>query len=329
MRQMLNFEPFPLLTNKHLQTILPSFLPREKEPPSRTTLVHLEDGDKLALEVATPASWQPKHGTVVLVHGLASAHCAPYMARIAYKLFQRGIRSVRMNMRGCGSGHGLARQIYHGGRSEDVLAVLQTLAQSEHSPTALIGFSLGGNQVLKLAGELGAKARDYLEQVIALCPPANMSKSARLLASPSNRLYDQHFLKKLIADVTERQQLFPDLPKISFPKKLNLIDFDNLYTAPRCGFKDAEDYYSQSSAAPLIPNIKIPCHILFALDDPFIDATACDDLELPGNVTVYFTNQGGHLGFLGLPPKVRWLDEHILSWLGLAPLSIPGQEARA
>jgi predicted alpha/beta-fold hydrolase len=314
------FRPLPFLTHRHLQTIVGAKLYMPIEPPSVTKLVGLADGDRIALEVSTPTAWQPDAPTVVMIHGLCGCHRSAYMMRLAYKLWRRGIRAVRMNLRGCGSGKGLARQPYHSGRSADVLTVLAALRQeTPQSPLTLVGFSLGGNIALKLAGELRAMAAAYLRQVIAVCPPADLAACVRLFAQPANRLYERHFMRRLQADVADRYTHFPDLPRVELSPELSLYAFDNLYTAPLCGFHNADDYYAQCSAAPLVPSITIPCRMLFAADDPFIDATVFDTVELPSNVQVVRTTHGGHLGFLGLPGGAggyRWMDTLLLEWIG-------------
>jgi predicted alpha/beta-fold hydrolase len=316
----LTFVPLPLLANRHLQTIVAAQVYWPIEPPSVTSLVHLQDGDHIALEVSTPRQWSVDHPTVVMVHGLCGCHRSPYMIRMARKLWRRGIRAVRMNLRGCGSGRGLARQPYHSGRSEDVLAVLTALRQgTPRSSTSLIGFSLGGNLVLKLLGELQETASEYLTQAIAVCPPADLAACSRLLSQPANRLYERHFVRLLRVDVTYRHARFPDLPWVELPEELSIYTFDNLYTAPQCGFADAADYYARCSAAPLVPRITIPCRILFAADDPVIDATVFDGVDLPANVQVMRTSHGGHLGFLGLPGRpggYHWMDAVLLAWVG-------------
>jgi predicted alpha/beta-fold hydrolase len=313
----------PLLANAHLQTIVAAQVYVPVEPPSVTRVVPLPDGDRLALEVATPAGWQPQQPTVVMVHGLCGCHRSPYMMRMAYKLWRRGLRAVRLNLRGCGSGVGLARHPYHSGRSADVWCVLQALYHdTPQSPMTVIGFSLGGNIVLKMAGELGTMAATCVEQVIAVCPPADLAACCRLLSQPSNRFYEQRFMRLLRAAVHERQQHFPDLPRVTLPPRLSLYTFDNIFTAPLCGFQDADDYYARCSAAPLVPRIALPCRILFARDDPFIDATVWHDVDLPPHVQLLHTVHGGHLGFLGMPGTAggyRWLDTTLLAWVATRP----------
>lgn len=326
------FCPFPLLTNPHVQTLVAAKLAFAREPPSTTHLVKLPDGDMIALEISTPQRWQPHDPTVVMLHGLCGCHRSPYMQRLARKLLRYGVRAVRMNMRGCGSGRGLARLPYHSGRSADVLAVLDSLQQATpQSPVTLVGFSLGGNIVLKLAGELAATVPAHLQRVIAVlqrviavCPPADLVASARLLAQPSNRLYNRYFTRLLCAAVAYRHTHFPDLPPVKLPEQLTLYAFDERYTAPQCGFRDALDYYRQCSAAPLVPRMTLPCQILFAADDPLIDAHVFDGVALPPNVQVLCTRYGGHLGFLGMPGRnggYRAMDAQLLAWITAAATS--------
>ena len=327
------FRPLPCLTHPYLQTIVAAKLTWSREPPSTTHLVELSDGDTIALEVSTPRGWQPHDLTAVLLHGLCGCHRSPYMQRLARKLWRSGLRAVRMNLRGCGSGRGLARYPYHSGRSADVLAVLESLLQTTpQSPLTLIGFSLGGNIVLKLAGELSAAVPDNLQRVIAVCPPADLVACSRLLEQPANRFYNRYFTRLLCAEVIDRHSRFPDLPRPELPAELSLYAFDEYYTAPQCGFRDALDYYRQCSAAPLVPYLTIPCHILFAADDPLIDAHVFDGVALPPHVQVIRTRYGGHLGFLGRPGGAagyRAMDAQLLTWITApaVPHGVPGSRS--
>ena len=327
------FRPFPCLTHPHLQTIVAAELTWSREPPSSTHLVGLSDGDTIALEVSTPRGWQSHDPTAVLLHGLCGSHLSPYMQRLARKLWGRGLRAVRINLRGCGSGRGLARHPYHSGRSADVLAVLESLRQTTpQSPVTLIGFSLGGNIVLKLAGELGAAVPDHLQRVIAVCPPADLVACSRLLEQPANRFYNRYFTRRLCAEVSDRHNRFPDLPRAELPPELSLYAFDEYYTAPQCGFRDALDYYRRCSAAPLVPRLTVSCRILFAADDPLIDAYVFDGVALPPNVQVIRTRYGGHLGFLGRPGGAggyRAMDAQLLAWLTApaVPYGVPSSRS--
>src|SRR5207237_3328437 len=131
--------------------------------------------------------------------------------------------------------------------------------------------------------------------------PLHLVACSRLLSQPANRLYNRYFTRLLCAEVAYRHSRFPDLPRVEFPTELSLYEFDEHYTAPQCGFRDALDYYRQCSAAPLVPCLTIPCHILYAADDPLIDAHVFDGVALPPHVRVIRTQYVGHLGFLGRP----------------------------
>lgn len=144
MSEELPFEPFPFLNDPHQQTFFNSFFNFLFEPPSDQKLVRLPDGDQISLEITTPREWKKEDPTVILVHGLCGSHKSPNLVRMARRLEPLGVRAVRFNMRGCGSGRGLARQIYHSGRSEDLFEAVKAL-KLEHpaSPIVLIGFSPG------------------------------------------------------------------------------------------------------------------------------------------------------------------------------------------
>lgn len=313
------FRPLPLLSGSHTQTILGSTLPSFGEPPSETRLVALEDGDRLAMEVSTPPGWRPDARTVVFIHGLCGCHRSAYLIRLARQLYRRGVRAARLNLRGCGSGRGLARRTYHSGQSGDVLAALAALgADAPESPADLVGFSLGGNIALKLAGELGPRGPALLRRVIAICPPADLLSCSQRIQRPENRLYDRWFVRFLLQDIAHRHACFTDLPPAALPSRVTLFELDDLYTAPRSGFSGALDYYARASAAPLAPRIETRCRILFSEDDPLIDAGAFDRYSLPPNVEITRTRRGGHMGFLGLPGSAggfRWMDAQVLAWL--------------
>src|SRR5262249_52611177 len=154
--------------------------------------------------------------------------------------------------------------------SGDVRTVLKELAQAcPTSPVALIGFSLGGNIALKLAGEARTHPVPNLGCVAAVSPPIDMVQCAALLAAPRNRLYELHFLRCLLRQVRQRRRYFPDLPALRFPRRMTIGLFDELYTAPLGGFQNALDYSRRASSLPLLRSIHVPTLILTARDDPF------------------------------------------------------------
>ena len=222
-------------------------------------------------------------------------------------------------MRNCGSGKGLARHIYHSGRSEDIFESIKALKRGHpESPIILIGFSLGGNLVLKLAGELGDIGKEFLRGVIAVSPPVDLYSSVQMMGDPANAMYERYFYKLLRADVHYRHRKFKDLPRIHLPRNLKLYEFDQLYTAPTCGFNSVDDYYNKCSSAHFVPDITIPTKILLAEDDPIISASSLDSIKIPSSVDLFKTKRGGHMGYLGTPGSEKgfyWLDSVLVDWI--------------
>jgi len=314
-----DFRPLPFLSNPHVQTVVAS-LWKGRTPALSVSerQVLLPDGDRLVLHDSQPPGWQPGGRIAVLVHGLGGSHCSGYMERFAGLLLPRGVRVVRLDLRGVGRGEALACRTYHGGCSDDVRAALALISQdSPASPLVLIGLSLGGNIVLKLAGEAGTQPVPGLERVAAMSPPIDLTRCAALLALPRNRFYEQHYVRSLVRQVRRHARCFPDLPAVSFPRRLTLRLFDDLCTAPRCGFADAADYYRRASSLPFIPHIRVPAFLLTARDDPFIDVEPIETLKAPPHIEVHITPRGGHLGFLGWDGAggIRWAERRVVEWV--------------
>jgi predicted alpha/beta-fold hydrolase len=240
------------------------------------------------------------------------------MQRTAATLIDEGMRVVRMDLRACGRGEGLARRPYHAGCSDDVRAAVQfvhTIAPG--SAVALIGFSLGGNIVLKFAAEAAKVPSLRIDRVAAVAPPIDLHLSSKLLSKPKNRLYELHFVRSLVAAVRRQRQVFPDLKAIHFPRKLTLRLFDDLYTAPASGFADADDYYRRAAAMPLISQIRVPAFIVAARDDPFVAVEPFEVLSRCSAIEVLLSDRGGHLGFLGWDGQggIRWAERQVVSWV--------------
>lgn len=224
-----------------------------------------------------------------------------------------------MDLRGCGAGVGLARMPYHSGRSEDALAALARIAElCPDSPTAIIGFSLGGNITLKLLGESAPSLPAHVIRAVAVCPPVDLLKCVKSLARGVNRLYDRHFVGLLRQQLGAQQRLIPDAPQLDArhtPR--GVFDFDEMFTAPVCGFGTALNYYRLCSSAQFVPEIRVPTLILAAADDPLVPRQMFADLQLSDEVTLNLAPAGGHLGFIGRrngDPDRRWMDWRVVEW---------------
>jgi predicted alpha/beta-fold hydrolase len=314
------FEPHPLLRGGDVQTIGGVYLPgRRPRLPSVYHELPLEDGDRLTLLDSVPAGWSAGDPAAVLVHGLTGCSRAPYVARVADRLAARGVRVVRMNLRGAGSSFGLSRGIYHSGRTEDVRAVVEwTARRSPGSPVGMVGFSLGGNLVLKLAAEASEHPLPGLDCVLAANPPIDLSACCRNMMRPRNRLYDKNFIRSLRRDIARLHAAFPDLGPVDLGRVRSLYEFDDCYTAPRNGFSGAEDYYARCSCGPMIPRITLPGLVVHAEDDPFIPAEPFRMVRFPPRLALELIPSGGHLGYLSRSRwggDRRWLDARLVAWL--------------
>ncbi len=309
------FNPNIILRNPHLQTLLSYVLKREAEPQSITQLIKLPDDDSLALEISTPKNWKLTDPTVLMIPGTAGSHRSPYLVRMTNRLLERNCKAIRLNFRGIGTGLGLAKKISHGGASDELLHVIKKLnANFPNSPLSLVGFSLGGNILLKLAGE--NELSQYLKKVIAVCPPLSLLDSSQRLDRLQNRIYQQSIVKAIIKIVESPQSRFSYKLKQPISKCKTLEEIDNLFTAPSSGFSSAKDYYEKCSSLQFIPSITSPCHILFAQDDPLVDCSKINVIKLPQNIELLQTRYGGHMGFLKNSLKNPfWMDEQLMRWL--------------
>lgn len=317
MLKQLVFKPFPLCTSCHAQTIVAAFLFVARKLPSLKRFVYLSDGEKLVIEISTPKGWKKSDPTVVMVHGLCGSSQSTYMVRIAWKLYKEKTRTIRVNLRGCGAGRGHGTKIYHSGASDDIWETLNEIKRdTPHSPLTLLGFSLGGNVVLKTVGERGKEAKALVDKVISVNPPVDIQSSMELLSQ--NTVYERYFMATLREEVAYLHETFDHLPPIRISNEMTLLEFNDLYIAPQSGHDNARDYYHACSSGRLIHNIAVDCHILFSLDDPIVDCSIVNFKEISENVNILITENGGHLGFLGTPGQkggFYWMDSVLLQWL--------------
>ena len=318
----MQFLPHPLLPNGHLQTLAGLLGQSRFWRKERAILwrVPLADGDQLVLHDDCPEGWRPEDRSALLIHGLAGCHASPYMRRIAEKLNLRGVRTFRLDLRGCGAGQGLSRLPYHSGRSADAAAALEKIAElGPGSRTSLIGFSLGGNIALKLLGESAAALPGHLDRAVAVCPPVDLAACVDSLKRGLGRWYDRHFVRLLLAQLASQRRLLPDSPALARGiRPRGIREFDDAFTAPVCGFGTAANYYKQCSSAQFVPHIQVPTLILAAGDDPLIPAAIFANLSRPSAVELCLTGSGGHLGYIGRrngDPDRRWMDWRIIDWV--------------
>lgn len=317
------FVPRRRLTNGHLQTIVGNFLPR---PPflapfeAEEVLVDPADGSR----VLCHCHWQPEpvraaRLTTVLVHGLEGSSSSRYILGIAARAWAAGCNVVRMNMRNCADTDALTPTLYNSALSGDVGAVVEHFARRfDLERVALVGYSMGGNLVLKLAGEWGNRLP--LRAVAAVGPAIDLAVSADALHEPANRIYEWHFLRGLMRRFRRKAALFPHIyTNTQVGPIRSLRQFDDRIVAPYCGFRDADDYYYRAASARVVDRIAVPALILRALDDPFIRLTPETQAALAANpnITLLETAHGGHCAYLSCDPgnEIHWAEATAVRFL--------------
>jgi predicted alpha/beta-fold hydrolase len=311
------FRPLPFLSNPHVQTVIGHFAGWASDQlKAIASLVRLADGDAVAVHENTPAAWRSGGDCALLIHGLGGTHRSKYMVRVTRRLLSHGFRVYRMDLRGAGVTLPHCERLYNAACSHEVRAAFETVR--DHNPQSrifVIGFSLGGNIALKLAGEAAEHPLPGLAGVATVAAPIDLIRCSELILRYP--LYDRFYVRNLIRQVETHARLSPRRQAPAWRKPMTLRLFDELYTAPRGGYRDAIDYYNQASAFSLIPRIDVPAFLLTARDDPFVAWDPYAKLPPRPQQSVLIANGGGHLGFLGPDGRggVRWAETQIIDWI--------------
>jgi predicted alpha/beta-fold hydrolase len=294
--------------------------------------ISLPAAEERLVEVATGISvrcwchWQHDRSramTLVVVHGLEGSSESQYMMGVARNGLAAGMNVVLMNQRNCGGMDHCAPTLYNSSLSGDVAAVAKSVIEKDGvSRFALVGFSMGGNLVLKCAGEWGRGGPPQFKAVAAVCPAMDLAASADALHSPSNRIYEWYFLLQLFRRIRTKAKYFPndfDLTRLRGVTSLRL--FDDRVTAPYCGFAGADDYYARAAAANVVDRIAVPGLIIHAANDPFIRVRpeTLRKIAANPNLTYVETADGGHCAFVGEPDgngyDGRWAEREVVEFV--------------
>ena len=310
------FQPAWGLGNGHAMTILGSLRPRDfsqLERADRTVRREFatEPGTRVVAYLHTHDTQMSASRTrplVVIVHGLEGSADSGYARGTAIKAYAAGFNVLRYNVRNCGGTDALTPTLYHSGLTVDLHHVLRELIDGDGvAGLFIVGFSMGGNQSLKLAGELGETAPRQLKGVCAISPPIDLASCSEAIREPRNWVYERRFVRSLARRMREKDRLFPgryDLGPLDQIR--HLWDWDDHFQ-PYNGFRDARDYYAQASSISYLPAIRVPTLIIHAADDPFIPIEPFRDVRLTSNpmIDLLVTAHGGHVAFCG----VRQSDE--------------------
>lgn len=316
-----DFVPRRGLRSGHVQTLAANFLPRENRLPApEDSLFTVEP----AVQVLCQCHWQEDRSgrtTLIVVHGLEGSSESKYVIGTANKAWTKGMNVIRMNMRNCGGTEKLTPTLYNSSMSADVGGVVKALIEQDGlRAIALAGFSMGGNLVLKLAGEWGTDAPIEVKAVTAVSPAIDLGISAACLHNWENRIYEYKFLYGLRSRMVRKAALYPERYK-AYPlfSIRSLWDFDDRITARYGGFNGADDYYYRAASARVVDKIAVPTLIINSLDDPFIRLSEETRAKILGNRHIRFieTRHGGHCAFVESANgnDGRWAERKVVEFV--------------
>ncbi len=285
------------LPGGHLQTIYPALFRRLAPLVGRAEQLELADGD--FLDLAWSGRKSPR--LAILSHGLEANMETGYIVGMASALIRRGWDVLRWNFRGCGSEPNRLLKMYHSGATEDLQAVIEhALAHHPAQSVDLLGFSLGGNVTLKYVGERPAELSPRLHRAVAMSVPCDLACSSHQLSLTRNRIYMDRFLVALRAKIRAKKRMFPDQLDVTGLDRIRTFqEFDDRFTGPIHGFRDAEDYWKQNSSRQFLPHITLPTLLINATNDPFLGPNCYPEEEATGSEYFHFESPatGGHVGF--------------------------------
>lgn len=321
-QSLLPFTPHPWLTNPHVQTLVARFRQRPHllaDVPGEERLFRVDPQS----QIKGVCSWQANRQVpcLVLVHGLEGCHDSPYMRGIAHKAWHAGLNVIRLNQRNCAGTEHLTPTLYNAGLSRDIRTVINELAGKDGLRALWVaGYSMGGNLVLKMAGEAGETCPG-LRGVAAVCPNVHPAACVAALEQRRNWMYHQYFVRKLKARIERKAKHFPGQWDLSLLKNVRTVSqFDDAYTAPDGGYRNAADYYEQTGGRHVLGSIRVPTLIITARDDPFVPFASFDIPRIRRNPRIQFITpaKGGHCGFLqraNASEDGSWAENRIVEFI--------------
>lgn len=306
--------PF-LLQNRHMLTIYPSLFRTIKPAAYRRERIATPDGDFLDLDF----SEQGNKRIVVILHGLEGNSGRKYVLGMVHIFNEAGFDTVSMNFRGCSGAPNKNLRFYHSGETDDLHTVITHLVSlQKYTAIHLVGFSLGGNVTLKYLGERGTGTVGVIKSAVAISVPCDLKSGSAELEKRHNIIYMQRFIRDLGHKLRLKEQQFPGSINLEgYHEVRSFRQFDDRYTAPMHGFKDALTYWEQCSSRQYLHNIRIPALVINAKDDPFL-GKECYPYEIAADSQYVFLetpHQGGHVGFVRFGGDFYWSEKRALAFL--------------
>lgn len=321
------------LPDGHCQTIWSALLARQRRALPRSLWRErwtTPDGD--FVDVDRQSASDPRRPLLVMFHGLEGSSASHYARAFADWAGEQDLHWVMPHFRGCSGEINRGPRAYHSGDHEEIDWILRRLRQEHRAQGGqhmlAVGVSLGGNALMRWAGEWGAQAHAQVDAVSAICSPLDLAASGQAIGEGLNRLvYTRMFLRTMKPKALSKLQQYPDLfPRERLLAARDLFEFDNVFTAPLHGFRDTLDYWQRASAKPLLPRIAVPALLVNPLNDPFVPANSLPRThEVGRTVCLWQPRQGGHVGFAEgpWPGHVRGLPDRVGAWL-LAQAGVKG-----
>lgn len=321
-----SYTPPPFLSGGHLQTLYASLVRRVDFAYDRRERIETPDDDFLDLDWADArtdeqAGPEEARRVAILIHGLEGSADRKYVRGMAQALARRGWGVCALNLRGCSGEMNRRVATYHSGKTDDLALVVDHVLGLGYASVALVGFSLGGNVTIKYLGERAEQVDDRIHRAVAFSAPVDLEASSHQIGRLSNWHYTQYFLRSLRQKICAKAEQHPDAVRTELLHDVQTLrDFDDAYTAPLHGFRDADDYYRQASSKPLLPNVAVPTLLVNAANDPFLSAP-CYPRSIARShehLILEMPESGGHVGFISFNDAGEyWSERRALSFLSL------------
>lgn len=296
--------------SRHINTITPALLRSVKGVVYQREVLELEDGDFLDLDWLK--SDQPSKKLVFVCHGLEGAADRPYVKGACKYFHARGWDALALNHRTCGGRMNRLPRAYHMGVTDDLQSAILHAVKQGYEKITMVGYSMGGNQILKYLGEYGDDIPYEVKSGVVFSVPCHLRSANVEIDKLHNRAYLLRFLQTLVQKLGEKRKSWPDIIAPALPIPRNFREFDDRYTAPLHGFANALDYWDKSSALQFIPHINRPCLLVNAQDDTFLskECFPYDMAEEMDNFFLETPRYGGHVGFSGpIGEDAYWPDQ--------------------
>ena len=314
----------------HTQTIFPSLFRKVPHVETKRFRFSTPDKDFLNLDIAAAGDARSDVG-IILSHGLEGDSRRKYMLGMCLALLPLGWDCICRNFRCCGGEINQGPQMYHSGETNDLHSVIEYCLRQGYKRLALVGFSMGGNQILKYLGEEPKRVPEAVKAAVVFSVPCDLTGSARELDKFNNRIYMNYFLKSLRQKIKYKHIRYPEYyPLQGLDHIRTFAEFDNRYTAPIHGFASAQDYWTRASSLPHLSKISIPTLMVNAMNDPFL-SDACFPVKLAEQSAHFYfeaPDEGGHVGFASpLGERQYWSETRAASFLGSALIKAPSAKS--